>query len=254
MVKNESKKIQKITNVIQENHTWVIALIAILGAFCLNISKFTEFLQAKVTFSYYGLDMGLYKYNDLNFFYEFCLSLIIISVFISMLCCGKQIRDNIKNKKYLNKTNGNNILTLFVSNIVLLFTTGAKLNWIGYFFNSVFLIIIEIFISYIVFKEPSEKIQTLKEFFVDLCKKVPFLLVFLILYFCIVTYANISSKKEYRIINDNTVIVYSNNDYFLALDCEVNDDILIIHKGTQNKIVNTNVYSKLKKFDEIKVE
>ncbi len=61
-------------------------------------------------------------------------------------------------------------------------------------------------------------------------------------------------NKEYRIINNDKVIVYTTNDYYLILDCEIRNNELIIYKGKQTKINNENVISKLISFDEIKLK
>lgn len=62
---------------------------------------------------------------------------------------------------------------------------------------------------------------------------------------------SLTGVKNYRIINNNKVIVYSNSDYYLTLDCEIEDNKLIMYKGKQNKISTEDVYSELIEFDEV---
>ena len=61
-------------------------------------------------------------------------------------------------------------------------------------------------------------------------------------------------NKSYRIINDDKVIVYITNDYYLTLDCEIKDNKITIYKGRQTKINNENVVSELINFDEVKLK
>ena len=99
-----------------------------------------------------------------------------------------------------------------------------------------------------------EKDFEFKEEFVNLIKNLPFLIILLIFCHWLRIYSSLTLNKEYRIINDSKVIVYSNSEYYLTLDCEIDNNDLIIYKGTQDKIETMNVYNKLKKFNEIKLK
>ena len=50
------------------------------------------------------------------------------------------------------------------------------------------------------------------------------------------------------------MIVYSTNNYYIALDCEINDNQLTIYKGSQEKIENNNIKSQLTKFNKVEIK
>ena len=54
-------------------------------------------------------------------------------------------------------------------------------------------------------------------------------------------------------IDNNTVIIYTNEDYYLTLNCEVIKDKIKIYKGTQKKIDNNNIYSEVKKYKDVEL-
>ena len=64
----------------------------------------------------------------------------------------------------------------------------------------------------------------------------------------------LDNKRNYRIINGDKVIVYSNNDYYLILDCKKENNNLVIYKGKQEKISNTKVYSVYIEFDTVEIK
>ena len=71
-------------------------------------------------------------------------------------------------------------------------------------------------------------------------KIVPFY-IFLLLFSLLLSYGSqIVMNKSYRIINDNKVIVYTTNDYYLTLDCEIKDNKLTIYFNfTSSKLINS---------------
>lgn len=65
---------------------------------------------------------------------------------------------------------------------------------------------------------------------------------------------NLTYQKQYRIIDENKVVVYSTNDYFITLNCEISNNELVIYKGSQEKMENNNIKSQLTKFDKVEVK
>ena len=53
---------------------------------------------------------------------------------------------------------------------------------------------------------------------------------------------------------NNKVIVYSTTDYYLTLDCDIDNNELIIYKGSQEKIDNNNIKSQLTKFNKVEIK
>ena len=48
--------------------------------------------------------------------------------------------------------------------------------------------------------------------------------------------------------------MYSNNDYYITLDCDIKDNNLTIYKGRQEKIDNKNVYTVSKTFEKVELK
>lgn len=254
MSKKEKEK-NSIVNIIKENYGWVIAVITVIGIVILNIFRFIEYINALFYFNYYGIDINLYKYYDQNFLYSLCLSIIFIVAFAFLLYCFKQIVDNIKNKNYFCKQIFKNVLLIIVSNIYLVISTGTQqTNLLSYIVSFAIFIITEIILSFLVFKKlPVDSNQEInkKEIIIESFKKISFFIILLILSIGIRTYSVLALKNNYRVINDEKVIVYSTIEYYITLDCEINNNELVIYKGAQEKIDTENVYSKLNKFNKI---
>ena len=254
---NVVKDSKSITNLIKDNHAWIIAIVGILGVIILNIFRFVEYITGSAYFAYYGLDINLYKYYDQKFLYELCISIIFMCAIGSLMYCYKQISSNLKNKKIFNKENFYNLIIIIFSNLYLIFMVNVEFNMMAIIICLLSLIIIESIISYLTFRDKEkERIETitLKQEFINYIKFLPFAIIILIMCQFIRTYSSLSLKSEYRIIENNKVIVYSNNDYFLTLDCEIEGENLIIYKGTQMKIDNTNVYSRLESFKGVEIK
>ena len=254
----KTKQAVSITKLMQEHYKWIIAAVPLLSVIILNILKFIEYLTATIYFKYYGLDIELYKYHDQNFLYGLCFSLISFFAYGSLLYCFKQIRVRIKNKEYFNKSNIYNIFVILIFNFVLIVMVSTEANiWI-YLISFVAFLFMEYITSKFAFpndvEKNDEKDFEFKEEFVNLIKNLPFLIILLIFCHWLRIYSSLTLNKEYRIINDSKVIVYSNSEYYLTLDCEIDNNDLIIYKGTQDKIETMNVYNKLKKFNEIKLK
>ena len=260
MFKKKKEKIKDsktITELIKENYAWIIAVLGVFGVIILNIFRFVEYITGSAYFSYYGLDINLYKYYDQKFLYELCIYIIFMCAVGSLMYCYKQISYNFKNKIVFSRENFYNFIIIIFSNLYLIFMLKIEFNMMTIIICLLSLIIIESIISYFAFrdkKKESTETITLKQEFINYIKFLPFAIIILMMCQIIRIYSSLSIKSEYRIIEDNKVIVYSNNDYFLTLDCEKDGDNLVIYKGTQTKIDNTSVYSKLEKFKDVKIK
>ena len=103
--------------------------------------------------------------------------------------------------------------------------------------------------SLMFFKKEKESTQEqLKRDLINYIKVLPFIIIFLIILNSTRIYINLNYQKQHRIIDDNRVIVYS------TLDCNINNNELIIYKGSQEKIENNNVKSKLTKFNKVEIK
>lgn len=251
----ENQKKTSITKVIQNNYAWIIAGLTFFGVIVSNILKFIEFITSQTYFSYFGIDHNLYNYSDKNFIYELCLSIIFILAFFSVFYCFKQLKENIKKKELFKWENLINILLILISNFYIVINTPGQLNIISIIISVAILIILEFIMSLIFFKKDKESTQEqLKRDLINYIKVLPFIIIFLIIMHSTRNYLNLTYKKQYQIINDKRVVVYSTNNYYITLDCDINNNELVIYKGSQEKIENNNVKSKLTKFNKVEIK
>lgn len=149
-----------------------------------------------------------------------------------------------------------NILLILISNVFIIYSAEVKYSLLQFLFNLIMLIVIEIFITFILvkmIKREQEKADETNDFSNSL-KVLTFYLILLIFIFSFNYLYALNKNRTYSIINDNKVIVYTAENYYLILDCEIKDNKIIIYKGNQTKISNENVKSKLIKFDEVEIK
>ena len=255
----ERKRWNKILKFIQENYAWFIAVTTGLSVVVNNILKFIEYLKANVYFSYYGIDINLYQYSDQGFIYSLCVSILYLLALWSLLYCFHQTMINLKNKRFINKSNLINIVIILACNLCLILTSNIKLDLSNIIINFILYVITELIGAIILFYSPSKNKRvseeiSMREEFSNYVKILPFILMILIILSGIKTQISLENKRSYKIINNEKVIVYSNNNYYLTLDCEINDNNLIIYKGRQEKINNTGIYSIYTKFEGVEIK
>lgn len=253
-IKGKQEKIS-VTKIIQNNYAWIIAGLTFLGVIVSNVLRFIEYITSQAYFLYFGIDHNLYNYSDKNFIYELCLSIIFILAFVSVFYCFKQIRENIKKKEWLKWENLINIILILISNLYITITTPMQQNLMSIIITVIILIIFEFIMSLIFFKKDKESTkEQLKRDLINYIKILPFIIIFLIIMNSSRIYLNLTYQKQYKIINDNRVIVYSTNDYYLTLNCDINNNEIVIYKGSQEKIGNNNVKSQLTKFNKVEMK
>lgn len=252
----ETKEVEdtekSLTKIIRENYAWIIAILTLGTVIVSNILKFIEYLTSLTYFQYYGLDHNLYNYYDKNFIYSICLSVVFLIAFGFLLYCIKEIKDDFKNNLTLK-----NISIIVLANLYLTIVYCSNLSNTYKLINFVAFILLEYISSIFIFKKnDDQKVnkKNRKKFIIDYFKSLVFLIILLILCNSARLYINLQSLTNYRIINDNKVIVYSTNNYYITLDCEINDNQLTIYKGRQEKIENNNIKSQLTKFNKVEIK
>ncbi len=249
------KNKENLFDFLQKNYGWIVAGIT---GFTIGISfilRFIKYMYSVFYFSYYGLSYGLFNDNELNILYNFAFSILTLFCFGSLLFCYIQLF-NFKKKKIELRTVILNIFLILISNTIIVAATNTKYSLSQFIINVILLIIIEIIMALVFIKKQNKENNRKNNLndFVNLLKIVPFYL-FLLLFIYLLSYGiEIKMNKEYRIINNDKVIIYATNDYYLTLDCEIKNNELIIYKGKQTKINNENVISELISFDEIKLK
>ena len=245
----------KIFKFMQKNYGWIVAVITGISVATSFILRFIKYMYSIYYFSYYGLSYELFNSNELGFLYNFGFSILVLLCFGSLMYCYIQLF-NIKKMKLKLKTILCNIFLILISNIIIVASTSIKLLSWQSIFNVVLQIVIEIVISYIFFKmDKKERNKTYEENpLPNVLKIIPFYLILLIFSFLTSYGLNIAMNKSYRIIDNDKVIAYATNDYYLVLDCEIKDNKLTIYKGKQAKINNENIVSELINFDEVNLK
>ncbi len=243
----------KIFKFMQKNYGWIVAVITSISVVTSFILRFIKYMYSIYYFSYYGLSYELFNSNELGFLYNFGFSILVLLCFGSLMYCYMQLF-NIKKMKL--KTILCNIFLILISNIIIVASTNVKYSIWQYILNVIGLIIVEIIASIVFFKmDKKERNKTYEENNLpNVLKIIPFYLIMLIFSFLTSYGLNIAMNKSYRIIDNNKVIAYATNDYYLVLDCEIKDNKLTIYKGKQAKINNENIVSELVDFDEVNLK
>lgn len=243
----------KIFKFMQKNYGWIVAVITGISVATSFILRFIKYMYSIYYFSYYGLSYELFNSNELGFLYNFGFSILVLLCFGSLMYCYIQLF-NIKKMKL--KTILCNIFLILISNIIIVASTNVKYSIWQYILNVIGLIIVEIIASIVFFKMDKKEGNKTYEAnnLPNVLKIIPFYLILLIFSFLTSYGLNIAMNKSYRIIDNDKVIAYTTNDYYLVLDCEIKDNKLTIYKGKQAKINNENIVSELINFDEVNLK
>ena len=249
------KNKENLFDFLQKNYGWMVATITGLTVATSFILRFIKYMYSTFYFNYYGLSYGLFNGDELNVLYNFTFSILTLLCFGSLMFCYIQLF-NSKKMKVKIKTILFNISLIIISNIIIVFSTNIKYSLWQFISNVILLIIVEIIISFIFFK--MDKKERNKKYEINdlsnTLKIVPFYLLLLIFFFLMSYGSEVIMNKTYRIINNDKVIVYTADDYYLTLNCEIKNNELIIYKGKQSKINNENIESELINFDEARLK
>ena len=240
---------------LQKNYGWIVALVTGFTVISSFILRFIKYLYSTFYFDYFGLTYSLFDSSELNFLYNFGFSILLLLCFASLLYCFIQLL-NIRKWNIKIGTIISNILLIVFCNTILVIAANTNFLFYQIILNVLILIVIE-FITIFIFlkiikKKDSRKTSKLEV--LNFLKILPFYLVFLVVIFIVSYGYGVLSNKSYRIINNDKVIVYTTTDYYLLLDAEIKGNDLIIYKGTQSKINNENIESKLIEFDSVKLK
>lgn len=257
-MENEKNKEQKkeglSLKLIKQNYAWVIAVVTAIGVLSINIFKFLEFIMALFYFNFYDLDLGLYKYTDQSIIYMLFIGIFVLILFYSVLHSMDLLRKNFKMSRAFFKAYEFELTEIAIFNFLIAGIYGIKYGFLSFILFFVIFVILEFIGSFILFRNKNfSKLKgvKLKYLFLAILRILPGAICYVILSVAFVLTFSLTGVKNYRIINNNKVIVYSNSDYYLTLDCEIEDNKLIMYKGKQNKISTEDVYSELIKFDEV---
>lgn len=250
----------------RENYGWIAAVTTLLGVIFSAAFKFIDYFQYSTYCLYYGLDIQYYHFNDKSFILEIGWSLLLMWAMYSLLYCFKHLKEGRRAKKY--KTITSDIIIILCTNllITLIVSIAANLNiWV-----SIIVFIVLIFTEWIIskllfwnLKKDDEKIQEssydeIKDDMKNSFKIFPFIILIYMIMVLVLNFYTYITDDEYRIVyeqEETKVIMHSEEDYYITLKCEIIDDEkIIIYKGTQEKISNTEIATYIITFDKVELK
>lgn len=264
----------KIINLINQNYGWLIAIGSIFIAFITTIFKIIEYLQANTYFNLYGIDHSFYESKNIGIFNTIFNNIIIVTLLTSGILSiyyYKKAKNSYKiNKKKKKqklafsfkikrkikwyKENKIYVISFILANTFLTYYILEERTLISFIANFMMLLISEIFFIKMTSVEKIPANNTDYNIKNDLIRILILLPIFCFIIIIFFTFSNkmiAFSKRDYRIIDENKVIVYTNENYYIILDCKIEENNLIIYKGTQQKIENNQIPTQLIKFEKI---
>lgn len=242
----------KFVKIMEEDSKWIFPIIAAIPVCITAFMKFVEYVHAFVYTNYYGFDMSFYNFPSKPYIYSLFLSILsMIPIFITLYAVY-EMRDILHTKskpKDWKRFWGYFIGTLVVNGIISCFS--IKLSNLLLFLSMIaFMYAYEYIFAIMISKAKKDTNVNIKKDAIS----------FLICVFALIAvligqnFLEEMIRKDYRVVDNNKVVIYTDVDYYLTLDCEIsNDNKLIIYKGTQSKIDNLDVSTELHKFDSVEV-
>ena len=122
----------KIFVLLQKNYGWMVAAFTGLSVCLSFMLRLLKYIYAKLYFDYYGISFGLFNMEELDVLYSFCISILLMLCFYSLIYCFKEIYDVIRSK-VLNKKIFVNVVLVIISNIVISFSFNIKTSFFQVF-------------------------------------------------------------------------------------------------------------------------
>lgn len=250
----------------KQNYGWISSLFAIFGTLTGFIIRLNDYLNYTFICSYFGLSKEYYYVNELSLFFTIGMGMLVLFLIVSAIYCYYHFWKCIFKKK---KGIISDIFVTFFINAIFVYI--FHYNYLFSFeFAIAFLTItaLSYLFSVIIYlfinrknKSKSKKHNNYEdntEDFINYCKKMPWLIIFVILLTSFFEYQSIVLNNNYVMVNSDEIckaIVYTTPDYYLTLDCKITDDNrLIIYKGSQMKLETNNVKTKLITFKSVSIK
>ena len=259
-------KIKELVSLNKKGKDLLITISTILGIFVVLLTaiafiyQFIVYIYEMQWFSYWIINTDFYVKSDTDIINGLIYGFFIICILIIMLLAMyKIVKNEDKNKKEW--------VTLFLFFLFMNIMIGLKdLYQKGFSIGYAAAHIISSIVIFFIMKHYAKKTT---DFFMKLTDENNFdktlkdivleILVFGVgLFISIIIIGNITSffKRDYKMINSDNqcnVILYSNTDYYIVSDCDIDEisNKLIIYKSKQSKINNFNVIYEIRTFSKV---
>ena len=236
----------------KKNLFFIISIASTILVALTSIFKFIEYVISTNYFSYYGLDINLYDYSRNGYVYYLIYSFLFMLASSSILFYVGDIYELIKNKIKTQYCRFK-ICIIILSNLFFVASLKNEINVLNIIIFGIVLVLIELVLYNMLKKEINREFKDIKQAFFEYIKILPILIIVFIIAICIQTNIKLKTNRNYRVIDENKIIVYTTNDYYLLLDCKIENNKIIIYKGRQEKVINNNINSYLRTFDDVEL-
>lgn len=230
----------------KENIKWIASVFTAIGVVLSAVFHLIDYFYGKVFYTFYGLDYVLYEKNInlLAIIIEVLFSAIIFYLVLFLIRDEKGIVKN----KVLNIILEKIFFPILFDYIMIILLSSFNIGVNMVSTVLIYLLQLILLKKILVFKDESD--ESFNQF--DL-KDVIFIVGFLLVYGWLFNFYVINSlknKEEYRILDENRVVVDVNKDYYITLKYEIDEEeTMHIKRGTQELIDNKNIESELVKYE-----
>lgn len=255
---NDYNVLKEVINYFNSYYGLVIALFGAIGFIFTSSMNLCEYIIYKIYFNNYELNFEFYELGNGLFWYRAVTYLLVgILIYLSAYLYFSCAKEDSTKRVY-------RIISVIFNFFISCLLCDIKVsNWIVCLFTlaiySLILLFIEFLINKFVFplffiesKIENEQAISIKDAIV---KSITyFVLSILLVTLCLnfLTINDLFFSKSFYVTDNSKVVVYTNKDYYLTLKCEIEDNIIYIKKGTQEKINTDGVIIEKMTFEEIK--
>lgn len=259
--------IKSIVSLLRKHYGWIYGGITLIIAFISIIFRFSRYINLRKFFNFYGLNFDFVNNKESSILLDAGFSFMMSVFLVSLLLCMYMFLFKPKKKKNWDVLKY--IIGIVIFDLVLLecFNDSIIINrydfsiiWniISHYVPSVIAVTVGagfVFLVFYLFHVFPTKVSDKVFRVIDSLIFISFGVGVVFLYYNYSYNMELSSNKVYTLVDDNTVIIYSNEDYYLTLDCAIKEEdnkrYLLIYRYTQNKISTNDTKTVKKTFDDV---
>lgn len=257
-VQRDEADVNMMLEMFRKHLGWIIALITGIISSFMALFAFLDYVMGITISNYYGFDISFYQSTGIYFILKTFLGAICFYLIIFLLYKKKKVKlFSIYNVVfYLFIIVLNLILSIFYFSVINLATL---INAMAFFVFE--LAVFKFFLPYYIKNLDQIEKKVDDDINYNLVKEIKviiisFFLTIIIFVVCIVISTQLSlwRQKNYSMIDESRVIVYATSEYYVVLDCEVNDGVLKLHQGKYEIIPVANVHSEKVKYNDVQIK